>query len=153
MMEDGGFTTDSVERRRDKWVYAFFGAVLAVLCVVALILFDRGRDTVQAADKADEFIAALQAEGLTAPSQDQVARVLGEDGGALCDDPGHGLRRSLMNMQLGNGAAGPGMRPTLVDSARLLKGQIIAIEVYCPEELEKFRDYVDELDSEDVTEG
>ena len=48
----------------------------------------RPATTRQASDKADEFIAALDEAGLTAPSKDQITRVLGDDGGALCDDPG-----------------------------------------------------------------
>jgi hypothetical protein len=45
------------------------------------------------------------------------------------------------------------MRPTLADARRLLQGQLIAIQVYCPDELEDFQEYVDDLKSEDVTES
>ena len=50
----------------------------------------------------------------------------------------------------GNGAAGPGMRPVIADT-RIVAGQLAAIEVYCPDELEDFRQYVDDLRSEQVT--
>jgi hypothetical protein len=56
-------------------------------------------------------------------------------------------------MHLVNGAAGPGLRPTLTDTNRLLQGQLIAIGVYCPDELEDFRNYVEDLKSERVTES
>jgi hypothetical protein len=139
--------------RRNMVTYLVAGGLIGVLLVVALVTFDYARDNKQASDKADEFIAALEDAGLTAPSKDQITRVLGDDGGALCDDPGGALRTAITDAQVANGATGPGARPILGDTARLLRGQLIAIEVYCPEELEDFKEYVDDLESEDVTEG
>jgi hypothetical protein len=139
--------------RERGWIYWVAIGLLVVLGVITLFTFSAARQTRQASEKADEFIAALQDAGLTAPSKDQITRVLGDDGGALCDDPGSALRRSIVNAQLANGAAGPGSRPILADVERLLQGQLIAIEVYCPDELEDFRDYVEDLESENVTEG
>jgi hypothetical protein len=139
--------------RRDMVTYLVAGGLIGVLLVVALVTFDYARDNQQASEKADEFIAALEEAGLTAPSKDQITRVLGDDGGALCDDPGGALRTTITDAQIANGATGPGSRPILGDTARLLRGQLIAIEVYCPDELEDFQEYVDDLESEDVTEG
>jgi hypothetical protein len=136
-----------------KWTYWVACALLVVLTVIGLVVFDQARDTQQASEKADEFIATLEEAGLTAPSKEQITRVLGDDGGALCDDPGSALRRSIANMHLVNGAAGPGLRPTLTDADRLLQGQLLAIGVYCPDELEDFREYVEDLKSERVTES
>jgi hypothetical protein len=139
--------------RSNRFVYWVAWALLAVFIVIALVTFDYARDTRQASEKADEFIAALDEAGLTAPSKDQITRVLGDDGGALCDDPGGALRQAITNSQLANGAAGPGLRPILADAARLLQGQLIAIQVYCPDQLEDFQEYVDDLESDDVTES
>jgi len=139
--------------RQRKWTYWVAIALLVIFILIGLFTFGAARNSKQASDKADDLIAALEAEGLTAPSKDQIENILGDDGGALCDDPGNALRQLVLNMQLGNGAAGPGMRPTLADTARLLKGELIAIQVYCPDELEAFREYVDDLKSEDVTES
>ena len=140
------------ERQR-KWTYRVAWGLLVVFILIGLVTFSSARNTRQANDKADEFVAALEAKGLTAPSKDQIVTVLGEDGGALCEDPGNALRQSMVNAQLANGAAGPGMRPTLADTARLLQGELVAIQVYCPDELEDFQSYVDDLKSEDVTES
>jgi hypothetical protein len=142
---------EASERER-RWTYWVALGLLGVLTLIALFTFSAARDTKQSQDKAEEFIAALEAEGLTAPSEDQIVNVLGDDGGALCEDPGSALRQSITNAQLSNGATGPGMRPVLADAARLLKGELIAIQVYCPEELEDFQQYVDDLKSENVTE-
>lgn len=135
------------------WMYGVAWALLFVFILIGLITFSSARSTQQAQEKADEFIAALEAEGLTPPSKDQIVTVLGDDGGALCQDPGNALRQSIVNAQLANGATGPGMRPILADTARLLKGQLVAIQVYCPDELEDFRRYVEDLKSSSVTES
>ena len=77
-------------------------------------------------------------------------RVLGDDGGATCENPNHALGRAVLFTQLANGAAGPGARPVIVDS-RALKGQLLIIEIYCPDELKEFQEFVDDLKTDDVT--
>jgi hypothetical protein len=143
---------EASERER-RWTYWVALGLLGVLILIALLTFSSARSTQEARDKADQLIAALESEGLTPPSEDQIVNVLGEDGGALCEDPGNALRQAITNNQLANGAAGPGLRPILADAAQLLKGELLALEIYCPEELPDFQRYVDDLQSENVTEG
>jgi hypothetical protein len=81
-----------------------------------------------------------------------VARVLGTDGGSICQDPSNGLRKATLFSMISNGAAGPGMRPIITDR-RLLRGQLAVIAVYCPDELPKFQDFVDDLRTGDVVRG
>jgi hypothetical protein len=50
---------------------------------------------------------------------------------------------------LTNGAGGPGMRPVIVDN-KVVQGQLLAIKVYCPENLDKFSKVVDKLKYADV---
>ena len=77
------------------------------------------------------------------------ARVLGDDGGATCTDPNESLTRAVLLSQLVNGAGGPGARPVIADS-RVVRGQLLIIEIYCPEELEEFREFVEDLETDDV---
>jgi hypothetical protein len=137
------------EPRLIQWVAL---GLLILLVVVALLGFRSAKSTAEAQDKADQLIAALKDAGARTPSQDQVVRVLGEDGGATCDDPGSALRRSTLHSLLVNGAAGPGMRPLIADN-RVVKGQLLVIQIYCPDELEKFKDVVNDLDFDDVVKG
>jgi hypothetical protein len=139
--------------RERTWIYWSALGLLIVFGLVAVLTFSSARQTAQASDKADELISALEEAGLTAPTKEQITRVLGDDGGALCDDPGSALSQAVVNMQLSNGASGPGMRPILADVQRLLQGQLIAIQIYCPDELEDFQEYVEDLKSEAVTES
>ncbi|MGH3506969.1 MAG: hypothetical protein ACRDO2_07170, partial [Nocardioidaceae bacterium] len=83
---------------------------------------------------------------------DQIVRVLGDDGGAVCQNPNDSLSRSILLAQLANGAAGPGARPVIADS-RVLQGQLLIIQIYCPDELEEFQQFVDELKTDDVAGG
>jgi Tfp pilus assembly protein FimT len=147
-----GHTQYEVADPKKSWIYWTAIVLLIVATVIALITFSSARDNQQAQDKADQLTAALTDAGLTAPSKDQIVRVLGDDGGALCEDPGDALRRAILFGQLTNGAAGPGERPIIADN-RVVRGQLIALKVYCPDELEGFQDTIDDLDFGDVIRG
>lgn len=92
----------------------------------------------------------MQAEGLRTPTQNQIVRVLGNDGGPLCEDPTAALKRAIVFGMLTNGAGGPGQRPVIADN-NVLKGQQIAIGVYCPQESAEFTKFVNDLDLENTT--
>ncbi|TGJ97132.1 hypothetical protein DLJ96_03705, partial [Actinotalea fermentans ATCC 43279 = JCM 9966 = DSM 3133] len=96
-----------------------------------------------------ELIAAIEDAGVRTPDKDQVVRVLGDDGGATCANPNEALSRATLLAQLANGATGPGARPVVADS-RVVQGQLLIIEVYCPDELDEFRAFVDDLKTADV---
>ena len=144
-----GQTQHEVPDQKKSWIYWTAIGLLVVAAVIGLFTFSSARSTAQAQDKADQFSAALEDAGFTAPSQDQIVRVLGDDGGALCEDPGAALRKAILFGQLVNGAAGPGQRPVVADN-RVVQGQLIAIEVYCPDELADFKESIQDLDFEDV---
>ena len=76
-------------------------------------------------------------------------RVLGDDGGATCTDPNEALNRAVLLSQLANGSGGPGTRPVIADS-RVIRGQLLIIEIYCPEELDDFKQFVEDLETDDV---
>ena len=94
--------------RQRRWTYWVAWGLLVVFVLIGLFTFDTARDTRQASDKADELITALEDDGLTPPPKDQITRVLGDDGGALCDDPGGELRQSIVNAQLPRYGSGAG---------------------------------------------
>jgi len=145
-------TTEAAKDTQHRWVYWVAVGLLAVFVLVALVSFHSAKSTREAQDKADQLIAALDAAGARVPSQDQVVRVLGDDGGATCDDPGNALRRSTLYSMLANGAAGPGMRPVIADR-RVVRGQLLVIQTYCPEELDNFKDVINDLDFDNVVKG
>jgi Tfp pilus assembly protein FimT len=132
-----------------KWIYITACVLLVLLALAAVLTFSSARENRQAQEKADELIAALEDAGARTPDRDQIVRVLGDDGGATCENPGHALSQAILYSQLTNGATGPGARPVIVDS-RVVKGQLLIIEIYCPDELDDFKEFVDDLDTDDV---
>ena len=135
--------------RERNWIYITAWVILGALIVGGLLAFSSARETQEAQDKADQLIAALEAAGATAPERDQIVRVLGDDGGATCENPNDALQRTILLSQLSNGASGPGSRPVIADS-RVFKGQLLILEIYCPDELDDFQEFVDDLKTDDV---
>ena len=141
--------SESQSKRERSWVYIAAWVILAALVIGGLLAFRSVRTTAQAEDKANQLIAALEDAGARTPDRDQIVRVLGDDGGATCADPGDALSRGILFSQLTNGATGPGTRPVIVDS-RVFQGQLLIVEIYCPDELDDFKAYVDDLKTDDV---
>ena len=139
-------TVEETSTQRDRRVvYIVIAVALVLLLIIALILFRSGQSDQQAQDKANQLTAALQKAGVRAvPSQEQIVRVLGNDGGALCKDPASALRKSILFDQLTNGASGPGRRPVIVDS-KVFRGQLLVIQIYCPDKLPQFQQMVENL--------
>jgi Tfp pilus assembly protein FimT len=135
--------------RERTWIYVTVVVVLVLLALIAVVAFSSARETNRAEDKADELIAALEEAGARTPDRDQIVRVLGDDGGATCADPNKALSRATLLSLLANGATGPGARPIIADS-RAVRGQLLIIQIYCPEELEDFQEFVDDLKTDDV---
>lgn len=144
-----GHTQHELQDHRKTWIYAGAIGLFVLATIIALFTFSAARSSEQAQDKADELSAALDDAGLRAPSHDQIVRVLGDDGGALCEDPGHALRSAVLFDQLTNGAAGPGQRPIIADN-RVVQGQLIALSVYCPDEVAEFERTVEDLELDEV---
>jgi hypothetical protein len=131
-------------------VYWILAGVTVILIVIGLITWSSGKEDQEARDKAAELTRKLEAAGLRAPrDQDIIVRSLGTDGGAVCDNPASALGRALAFDQLTNGAAQVGRRPIIADD-RLIRGEALIIETYCPEELEEFREKFDDLKTDDV---
>jgi hypothetical protein len=141
--------TETQTPRERSWLYITACIVLGVMVVIALLAFGSARETQNAQDKADQLITALQAEGARTPDKDQIVRVLGDDGGATCENPNKALSRATLLSQLANGATGPGARPVIADS-RAVKGQLLIIKIYCPDELADFQAFVDDLKTDAV---
>ncbi|WP_370619728.1 hypothetical protein [Mumia sp. Pv 4-285] len=140
---------ETQSKRERTWIYLAVCVVLGAIVIAGLVAFSSARESREAEEKADQLIAAIEDAGATAPSQDQVVRVLGDDGGATCENPNDALSRAALLAQLANGASGPGARPVIADS-RVFKGQLLIIEIYCPDELDDFNEFVEDLKTDDV---
>ena len=140
----------STDSRMLTWV---LGAVLLLLVVIGLITYSSNERSAEAEQKAQELTQKLEAAGLRAPVTDDVfIRTFGSDGGAVCDNPGDALGKATLFSLFTNGASHVGQRPVIVDR-RLIEGQLLITETYCPDELQKFQDEVQDLKFDDVIEN
>lgn len=130
-----------------RWVVFTAAALLLVGVGVAMMVlwgsYQDRQDQQEAQAKAEELHAAFAAIGITAFDVDTIAHVLGSDGGGFCTDPA-ALVQATANLGSANGAAGPGMRPSVLDERRL-QGDRLVIETYCPDQLDEFDAYVASL--------
>ncbi|MFE4228808.1 hypothetical protein ACFRJ8_13065 [Arthrobacter sp. NPDC056886] len=137
---------ESSTKRSRSIVYIVSVILLVLFAVTALVMFRHARETQQSLAKADQLIAEIDAAGGTAPSREQIARVLGDDGGAVCANPNDALSRATFHSQLTNGATGPGSRPVIANG-RVAKGELAIIKIYCPDKLADFQQFIDGLNT------
>jgi hypothetical protein len=133
-----------------SWMYWSIGAVVIVLTIIGLITYSANKDDREAQQKADQLTQKLQAAGLPVPAdQDVITRSLGTDGGAVCDNPATALGKATQNDMLTNGADFVGRRPVIVD-LRILKGEALILETYCPDKLKSYQDRIDKLKTDNT---
>lgn len=141
------------EPRHRSVLYIVVAVVLVILAVWAVIAFHSARETQQAEEKAAELVQVLDDAGARAtPDPAVIARVLGDDGGAVCANPNEALSRATLFGMMTTGAGGPGERPKIIGN-NILRGQLAIISVYCPDELQGFQQFVDSLPSAATTNG
>ena len=133
-----------------RTMYIIIGAVLVVLCVIGLILYDAAQDNQEAQAKADQLVQAFEQAGLPVPSDtDQIVATLGDDGGAVCANPANALGKAMLADQITNGASFVGRRPVIFDR-RFVVGEALILQIYCPDELPDYQERIDELKYDDT---
>ena len=133
------------ESRSGHLLYWIIGAIAVVLAIVGLFTYSAHKATAEAQDKAQQLTQSFEQAGLAVPQdQDIIVKTLGTDGGAVCDNPGDALGKAVLFDQLVNGAAGPGRRPVIVDR-RILRGQALIMQIYCPDKLQDYQDTINDL--------
>jgi hypothetical protein len=136
--------------RGHRWLYWILGGVVVVLVAVGLVTYSGKKETAEAQQKAQELTQRFEQAGLPVPEdQDIIVKSLGDDGGAVCDNPANALGKAIQNDMLYNGADFVGRRPVIVDR-RIVLGEALILETYCPDKLEEYRDRIDELKYDDT---
>ncbi|MFF8771473.1 hypothetical protein [Kitasatospora sp. NPDC015120] len=141
--------TRSLMASRHRWIYLGAIVLLVAMLVTGLLTYSQLHETNEANRKAQQLSEALAAAGYPVPSQDQIVHTLGEDGGAVCDDPAGALQQAQWKYGMSTGAAGPGQRPVLSDREVVL-AETIVLSVYCPDKLAAIKDKIDDLKLEDT---
>ena len=127
-----------------RWIYIGAIVVLVLMVIIGLVTFRSVHASNQANQKAQQLDEALVAAGYPSIDQTEAARLLGTDGGALCNDPESALKHGLWLVDMSNGAGGPGQRPIIADLRALQAGAIV-VKVYCPDNLEAYQQKINDL--------
>jgi hypothetical protein len=118
------------------------GGLLVVLAALGIVVFKQGNDDRIARARADQLVSLYRSHDLSVPvSHKTIVRVFGTDGGAVCDNPNGSLTRAIQNQQLASGG-NVGSRPIRADR-RVVTGEELILQVYCPSKLPAYRRYVD----------
>jgi hypothetical protein len=133
---------------KERTIYWIVAAALGVLLIVMLVAWNYDRQNEEADAKAQELIAAYEAAGLRAPDPDQIARVLGDDGGAVCETADSELVQGYWKLRLAVGGEFY-QRATRLDP-RVREGLSLVVDVYCPEKRPDIEDLFEDWDFDDV---
>ena len=131
-------------------MYIVIGAVVVVLAVVGLFLYDAAQDNQEAQAKAEQLTQAFTRAGLPVPADtDQIVATLGDDGGAVCENPANALGKATLLDQISNGASFVGRRPVIFDR-RFVLGEALILQIYCPDKRQAYQKKIDELKYDDT---
>ncbi|WP_068278109.1 hypothetical protein [Aldersonia kunmingensis] len=125
-------------------LYVALALAFIALGAWGIAVFEQHKDTEEALEKATALNLLRVQEGLPTLDTETVARVLGTDGAALCENPGELLEQGALKQQFMNGATGPGLRPILA-TRNLIEGERLIIQVYCPDEAADYEEAVNDL--------
>jgi hypothetical protein len=136
--------------RDDRWIYWALGGVVAVLAVIGLVAWNTENKNEEAQQKAEQLSQKFEQAGLPVPKDlDIFIRTLGDDGGAVCDNPGDALGKAALYDQISNGADFVGRRPVIIDR-RVVLGELLILQTYCPDKLEDYRNIIDDLKTDNT---
>ena len=134
----------------DRVMYWLIAAFVGVLMIVGLITYSGQKSSQQAQQKAQQLVTKYEQAGLPVPEDlDIVIRTLGEDGGAVCDNPASALGKATLADQITNGADFVGRRPVIIDRD-LVIGELLILQTYCPEHLQEYKDKIDDYKTDDT---
>jgi glutamate:GABA antiporter len=131
---------DRSANRHRAWTWGI-AAALVILAIVLVPVFKQGKSTDLAKARANRVEALYAAHHLAVPVDDAtLVKVLGTNGGPVCATPAGALTKALKDQQFYNGAANVGARPIRA-SAKIVQGEQLVLQVYCPEKLAAFNRY------------
>jgi hypothetical protein len=126
-------------------VYWVIAVVVLLAAIIGLFAYGANQQSAAADEKAAELTQAYEQAGLTAPADtERIARSLGTDGGAVCENPASALGKATLADAMTIGGSFVGRRAVIVDP-RILKGEALILQVYCPDKLQAYQAHIDAL--------
>ena len=108
-----------MEEKSHKWVYITIVVVIVALMVAGVALYRQEKQTEAAKAEATEFVTALKAAGLPAPTVEEAVRLFGTDGGPFAGNPEADLEQAEYGWWHGHGRS---RQPPVPPSRRLHRG-------------------------------
>lgn len=124
-----------------KWVIAVL--IIGILGAIATVVWKRQEVNAEALQKAQALHDRAEALGFNVPSVKTLARLLGTDGGPLCETADGHLNQALLAYNMGR--TGEVNQRSVITDPRLLEFERLVLEVYCPEKVDEFNDFVNGL--------
>ena len=128
------------------------------LCAVALVMVAtmigcqaspaKDPDSPEALRKAQQLQEKLEEAGLPVPDTDTLTRLYGTNGGVVCAYSGSDFQTYYNLTHFGN----TGRRPSYLDPSAIAYDMAV-IEVYCPENLDAYKEAVEKWETEQVLPG
>jgi hypothetical protein len=123
-------------------MYWIIAAVVVILVIIGLVTWNRASTNQEAQQKAQQLSQKFEQNGLPVPADiDTITRSFGTDGGAVCDNPANALGKAALNDLITNGADFVGRRPIIIDR-RILLGEALILQTYCPDKLKPYQDKI-----------
>lgn len=127
-----------------RLIYGIAGLAVVGLLVWGIVAFRHQEDSAAARTKADELVALYQQHGLPTPEDtDQLTATLGTDGGQLCATATDDYAQSLYKLTTALNVGSVGGRQVVLDRD-VVEGGALIVEVYCPDKLTDYREFIDE---------
>ena len=136
----------TVQEKSHTWVYIVIVVVILAAMVTGAALYHDQKVTREARAKAKEFVTKLHAAGLPAPTEAEAIRLYGVDGGPFAGSPDADLEQAEYGWW--HGTAGAASRPFILDADYVGAARIF-VEVYAPDKLAAFDEYVAGLNTDD----
>jgi PPE-repeat protein len=128
--------------RSNRLMYWIIAAVVVILVIIGLATWNRASTNQEAQQKAQQLSQKFEQNGLPVPADlDTITRSFGTDGGAVCDNPANALGKAALNDLITNGADFVGRRPIIIDR-RILLGEALILQTYCPDKLKPYQDKI-----------
>jgi len=134
--------------RRTGWIVAI--VALAVVAAVLVVVWEQRDTSEEARAKAVELKAKATALGIRTPPVRVLEAIYGDDGGALVATADSDLWRAVLVSGIGRQGEVNG-RPVIVDK-RVLAWHYLVLSVYAPEKAADFKEYLEDLYTDDVVE-
>ena len=128
----------------NSWMYWISAPWSSSWSSSASITYSRQKADQEAQQKAAAAHPEVPEGGAARARPGHPHPVAGHRWRAVCDNPANALGKATLNDKITNGADFVGRRPVIIDR-RILLGEALILQTYCPDKLKAYQDKIDNL--------